>query len=298
MLNVRRTTQLTVTMLALAVGLATGHVAYAEGKRSADEIAKELSNPAGSLASLNFNLQYTTFKGDSPGADSQDASSMIFQPVLPFPVGDKGRNVIFRPAVPLLFNQPVVDATTGRFESADVNLGDIGFDLVYSGNEVTDKAQKKGYLWGFGGAGTLPTATNDDVGGDQWRVGPEVFGGLTRKWGVVGALVNHQWDVGGSNKANFSTTSAQYFYAYSLGQGWQIASGPTVSYDWEAASGSRWTIPLGIGIANTTKIGSTPWKFALQAQYHVAQADRFGPEWLLKFTMTPVVKNRLAGLFK
>ena len=80
-------------------------------------------------------------------------------------MGDKGRNVIFRPAVPLLFDQPVFDAARGDFDRADVNFGDIGFDLVYSGNEVTDKEQKKGYLWGFGAAGTLPTATDDDVGG-------------------------------------------------------------------------------------------------------------------------------------
>ena len=42
------------------------------GKKSADEIAKELANPAGSLASLNFNLQYTEFTGDLRGADDQE----------------------------------------------------------------------------------------------------------------------------------------------------------------------------------------------------------------------------------
>lgn len=283
-----------VALLALLLTAA----AHGEEERSEDDLAKELSNPAGSLASLNFNLQYTTFDGNLPGAGGQDAWSGIFQPTLPFPVGDKGRRIIFRPAIPLLFDQPVFDARSGGFRDADTDLGDAGFDLVYAGNEVTDKAQGKGYLWGIGAAGTLPTATGNDVAGDQWRFGPEVFGGITRKWGLVGALANHQWNVAGSNDSNFSTTTVQYFYAYGLGKGWQITSSPIVTYDWEATSGNRWTVPLGIGLAKTTKIGSTPWKFNLQVQYHVAQSDRFGPEWLLKFTATPVVKNALAGLFK
>ncbi len=87
----------------LALAMVCGSVPAAQGEassaaapseqagQSADEIAKELSNPAGSLASLNFNLQYQTFKGDLPDADDQDSWSMIFQPTLPFPVGDQGR---------------------------------------------------------------------------------------------------------------------------------------------------------------------------------------------------------------
>jgi len=82
----------------LSLVLGTG-IAWAEtAAKSADEVAKELANPAGSLASLNFNLQYQTYKGDLPRADDQDSWSLVFQPVLPFPVGDQGRRVIFRPA--------------------------------------------------------------------------------------------------------------------------------------------------------------------------------------------------------
>ena len=213
--------------LALAFGSA---VALAdEPAKSADEIAKELSNPAGSLASLNLSLQYQTFKGDLPGADDQDSWSMIFQPGLPFPVGDKGRNILFRPAVPVLFDQPVFKADKGTFDDANVALGDIGFDLVYAGNEMQTK--KTGFLWGFGAAGTLPTATDSDVAGKQWRLGPELFGGVIREWGLVGALVSNQWDLGGWDDTSYSAMTAQYFYAIGLGSGWQIASSPVITYD-------------------------------------------------------------------
>jgi len=221
--------------LALMLGW-NGAVAAAQEK-SADEVAKELSNPAGSLASLSNNIEYTTFKGDLPGADSQDAWSYTFQPVLPFPVGDKGRRVIFRPLISVPVDQPVFEADKGKFDDLNVNLGDTTFDLVYAGTEMTDKVNKKGYLWGIGVAGTVPTATNNALGGDQWRLGPEMFGGIIRHWGLVGILVRNQWNLGGgdggpgSNDQDFSATTAQYFYAYGLGKGWQIAASPVITYE-------------------------------------------------------------------
>ena len=45
---------------------------------SADDIARELSNPNTVLGSLNFNLDYKTFKGDLPGASEQSAFSLTF----------------------------------------------------------------------------------------------------------------------------------------------------------------------------------------------------------------------------
>ena len=278
-----------VLVMSLALMLGWKGTVAATQEKSADEVAKELSNPAGSLASLSNNIEYTTFKGDLPGAGDQNAWTYTFQPILPFPVGDKGRRIIFRPLVPVPLNQPVFKVNKGKFEDADVNLGDITFDLAYAGTEMKDKHD--GYLWGIGVAGTLPTATDDDLGGDQWRLGPEVFGGIIRKWGLVGVLVSNQWDVGGSNDDSFSTTTSQYFYAYGLGQGWQITASPVVTYDWKADSDEAWTVPVGIGVAKTTKIGEQPWKFQAQVQYYVEQPDAFGPEWLLKFSFTPVIKN-------
>ena len=275
----------------------TANNVLAEEKKSADQIAKELANPAGSLASLNINFQYTEFTGDLPNSDDQSSTSIVFQPTLPFPVGDKGRKFIFRPAVSLLFDQPLFDPGKLDFDSADVNLADIGFDLVYAGTEITDKKNKKGLLWGVGLAGTLPTATDDDIGGEQWRFGPEVFGGILRKWGLVGALVSNQWNVGGSNDEAYSALTAQYFYAYALGGGWQIVASPVASYNWHADSDEALTLPLGFGVAKTTKIGDQPWKFQLQVQKFVVQPDAFGPDWLVKFTVTPVIKNPFIGLF-
>jgi hypothetical protein len=187
------------------------------------------------------------------------------------------------------FDQPVFDPYKADFDDADIALADTTFDLVYAGTTMRTKTD--GFLWGVGLAGTLPTATDSDLQGDQWRFGPEAFGGIIKKWGLIGALVSHQWDTGGSNDVSYSTTAMQYFYAYSLGGGWQISASPVASYDWKADGDEALTLPIGFGVAKTTMIGEQPWKFQFQVHKFVVQPDAFGPDWLVKLTVTPVIKN-------
>ena len=97
-------------------------------------------------------------------------------------------------------------------------------------------------------------------------------------------------DVAGSG-ADTRLSSLQCFYFLSLGDGWQVGAGPTATYDWNAASGNRWNVPVGLGIAKTAKIGGLTVKFNVEADYSVVRQDNFGPEWLFKFTITPVIAN-------
>lgn len=262
---------------------------------SADEAAKQLANPAGSLASLANNFSYRTFTGDLPGAGSQNAWTYTFQPVLPFPVGEKGRNIIFRPAFTLVSDLPVYNAAEESFSSLSTNLNDITFDLVYAGNTMKD--DHTGYLWGMGLAGTIPVATNSALGGEQWRFGPELFGGVIRKWGVFGALVNNQWNLGGgggepgSNDVPYSNMTAQYFYGITLGNGWQILSAPVIAYDWTASGEEALSLPLGTGIARTQKIGGITWRFQVEVWKYVVQPESFGSDWFFSIDIRPVIQN-------
>ncbi len=261
--------------------------------QSVEELAKELSNPATPLASINNVFEFFTFKGDQPGADSQTSFTYSFQPSIPFPL-DNGKLLIFRPLIPVLLDEPVFNPARNDFDSKGVDLGDISFDLAYGGTKdmAYDNIEGEiGFVSLFGIFGSLPTATDDAVGSQQWRLGPEVTLGVIKKWGVAGFLAVHSWDVGGSNDEDFSTTTIEYFYAYGLGGGWQIAAGPTIEADWEANSSETWTVPIGIGIEKTTLIGNTPWNFALEAHYYVEQPDSFGPEFLFIFQVTPVIAN-------
>jgi hypothetical protein len=250
---------------------------------SAAEMAKKLANPTLAIGQMTSSFITSQYRGTLPDSVNQDSLLYRFQPVLPFPTGD-GKSFLLRPSINVLFDQPVFNPTTNSFEEQSIELGDLPFDFVYGGTG------ESGLLLSYGIAGSIPTATSDKVGSDQWTLGPEILLGQTFSWGVVGLLANHQWDVAGSNDADTSITAGQYFYGVNLGGGLFLASGPGFSYNHNATSGNKFTFPLGIGVNKTTKIGNRVWKFAFEYFYYLESPDVFGPQHQLKFSITPVVE--------
>ncbi|MEH6651844.1 MAG: hypothetical protein V7707_17625 [Motiliproteus sp.] len=273
-----------ITKIALlGCTLASSLTIAKEGSKSADEIAKELANPNTALASLNFKLQYRTFKGDLAQADDQQSTMVLFQPSLPFPRED-GSKVIFRPAIPILTDQPVLGA--GGFTD-EGGLGDITFDLVYAPKAAP------GALRAYGLFGTLPTG-NEDVGqGESTALGPDFLYGQMTSENVFGVLGFHQWDIAGD--VDISQSNAQIIAVFLPGGGWSYASSPTISYDWK---GEEWTVPLNFNFGKTLVLGSRPWKFGLEFNYYLEQPDAFGPEWMVSFSISPVVDNVIANWFR
>ena len=249
---------------------------------SAAEVAAALSNPNTTLGTMNFQFDYLGYDGDISGAGSADAQRLLFQPSLPYPLSDTS-NFFLRPAVPIIFSQDV-PRPQGGFTSEGVDLGDIGFDAAYG------KTLPSGLILIGGVAGTIPTATEDALGLDQWLLGPEAGFAVMRPWGVVGAIVSHQWDVAGEDDFDTSITGGQYFYAFNIGGGWQINSGPTFSYNHKASSGNKWTVPVAIGFSKTTLLSGRPWKFGVQYWHYVESPDQFGPDFQLRFSVSPVVE--------
>jgi len=252
---------------------------------SASELAAELSNPNTSVASLTFKFQYRRFEGDLPRADDQSGTMLLFQPSLPF-VLDSGDKVLWRPAVPVFFDQPVFDANSGYFDG-EAGLGDIAFDLAYAPKTAP------GSLFAFGLITSLPTAS-DGLGTDRWTLGPEVLiGKMTPKY-LIGLFPNHQWDIGGSGNADINLTTIQAFYTYLPGGGWNVGSAPIMSYDWES---EQWTLPLNVNAGKTVFFNGRPWKLSVELNYYVDQPDAFGPEWMLGLNIAPVVRNGMASWF-
>lgn len=259
-----------------------GADSQAKNARSAEDVANELANPNTSLGFLAFQLDYITYDGDLPDADDQDAWRFNFQPSGPYPIA-KGVNFFLRPLIPIILDQPVFDVEEGDFENKGVDLGDISFDAAV-GKSFSSGLQLIG-----GVVGTTPTATDDDLGLDQWLLGPEAFVGWKFKWGFLGALVSHQWDIAGEDDYSTSITSGQYFYTINLKNAWQIQAQPTWSYNHEADSDNKLTFPLGIGASKTIIVGKTPWKFSLQYWNYIESPDAFGPEHQIRFQVAPVV---------
>ena len=252
------------------------------GSPSVTEIAAALSDPNTTLGSMNFQFDYVQYEGDIPGADNAEAMRMTFQPSLPYSLNDT-TNLFVRPAVPVIFSQDVPDPR-GGFESEGVELGDIGFDALLG------KSLAGGVVVLGGVTGTLPTATDDALGRDQWLLGPAAAAAIVRPWGVLGVLATHQWDVAGEDDFDTSITSGQYFYAFNLGKGRQINGSPLFSYNHEASSDNKWSFPLAIGYSQTVLIKGRPWKFGIQYWHYIESPDLFGPDYQIRLSVSPVVK--------
>ena len=80
----------TIWLAGWALALAASGGA-AQEEQSNEELARELANPNTTLGTLNFNFDYTSYKGELPGADGQESYRVSFQPVLPYPLAPGNR---------------------------------------------------------------------------------------------------------------------------------------------------------------------------------------------------------------
>jgi hypothetical protein len=265
-----------VTCLAVVTAYVVPHIASAQeaGRQNADEVARKLSNPAAANWSMTSNFDFILHGGSVGSASDQTSFSYLFQPALPKKLSS-GANILFRPAIPIFISQTFPGSNGFSTESG---LGDIAFDLAYGKTNP-----ESGILYFVGMVGTIPTNTVDLV--KLWSFGPELALGLIKKWGVVGALMSQQWDVDNAPEKR-NILSGQYFYAFSLGGGWQLAAGPTYSYNWES---EQLTLPIGTGIAKTIFLGSTPLKLSTQVWYFVEKPDAFGSDFQFRLSIAPVI---------
>ncbi|MEW6998439.1 hypothetical protein AADZ86_12140 [Colwelliaceae bacterium BS250] len=254
---------------------------------AADKAAKELANPNTALASLNFKFQYSTFEGDLPNADDQTRQMVLFQPSMPFPRED-GSKILFRPAVPMFLQQPVLGGAEGWNDES--GLGDISFDLAYAPKSEAGSLRAYGFIM------SLPTGTDEITGlGESTTFGPEMLIAQLTADSIFGMFPNHQWDVAGDIDVNRS--SSQFFAILLPGGGWSYGMSPIVSYDWNAKSGQEWTVPVNFTVSKTVILSGRPWKIGFELNYYVEKPDEFGPEYMIGINITPVVENSLTSWF-
>lgn len=248
-----------------------------EQKKSLDEIAKEMSNPTLPLFNLSMFYDYQQMTGNLQGASDQTVNLFGIQPPLPFPMKN-GKNLLIRPLLSFNFAAPVYG--TNGFESAGgIQFGDLPLDILFA---VTNK--KTGFMFGYGAIANIPTASTDKLRG-EWRLGPSVLLGSIKKYVFV-LVANTSFQLSGDNKQ--AVMGGQYVFAAPLGNGWQFVASPPYSYNWETGD---LTLPIGGGPFRTVMMGDTPVKIGVQFNYYVAQPDPFGPEWGIRFNITPSLKR-------
>ncbi|MBW2162127.1 MAG: hypothetical protein JRH14_19550 [Deltaproteobacteria bacterium] len=248
-----------------------------KGKTSKSSLASKLANPSAPVMALQSFLDVKQNGGSASGAH-RASFQYEFQPAIPFPT--KRGNVIFRPAIPIQFGEPYVNAA-GTIDTA-VAFGNISLDTLYG------KTLKDGLMI-MGGFNTLfPSNSKPELRAD-WAIGPEaVLGYASPKTGnVFGMLGQFTWSL--PTRAEGQSVALQYFYAVNVGDGWQIAAQPVMTYSRES---KVLRFPLGIGLVKVAALGhkNFPVKLGVQVWAYTPPPDASGPEWTIRFTIAPVVK--------
>ena len=90
-------------------------------------------------------------------------------------------------------------------------------------------------------------------------------------------------------------TNLQYLYYYSLNDTTSIGAAPNIIVNWEAKSGDRFTVPIGLGINRTFQFGKVPVRVGVEFLYNVIRPDTVGADWDLRVYFIPAMPSALFG---
>jgi len=246
----------------LFAAVATGP---ARAELSKEDLAKLAQNPVAKLISVPF--QNNTDFNYGPEKGTQNILNI--QPVIPLTLSDDW-NLITRTIFPLI-RQPEL----GPLQDSTFGLGETQFSAFLSPSEASS-----GWIWCVGFIAQLPTHTDDELGNDNWGLGPRAVALRMKKgspW-VYGVLINNLWSLGTGGDPSYNNGLIQPFVNYNLPGGTYLTSSPIITADWNADSDDRWTVPLGGGIGRIFHFGRLPVNAQISGYYNVVTPD-YGADW-------------------
>jgi hypothetical protein len=245
------------------------------GGQSEDELAAKLANPLAAMISLPFQNNFDW--GGGPNGDGFQWK-MNVQPVIPMSLNDDW-NLIVRTIIPVI-SQNDIAGTPENPSGSQTGLGDIVASAWLSPVEPT----AGGWIWGVGLASLIPTGTdsNNFLGGNQWGLGPTAVALKQKGALTIGGLVNHLWNVGGTDgRPEVNATFIQPFINYIPGGGWTFGLNSETTYDWDAG---QFTIPINVFVNKMVKLGETHGQLQFGGRYYADKGD-LGPNWGLRASL-------------
>jgi hypothetical protein len=261
-----------VAVLGMAILWSSQSLAQSATPISNTERSKESENPVSRIITLP--LRYEAEFNDGAYDATKDTFE-IDQAIVPFRLTDDW-TLITRTKLPAEVLPP---KDLGEHWTSGLSNGYTTFFL--------SPEHGQGFYWGVGPVLYYP-ATSTTLGVDEWGSGPSVaFIKKDESPWVFGAVVNNIWSFGSPADSSDKTNSLLLnpFISYHFGDGWSLGSSPDITANW-IASGGKWTVPIGGGIAKTTRLGAQSVKLAFDTYYNAVRPDADKDTWLLKTTLT------------
>ena len=260
--------KLTRLITLLSCSLSAFQIPALHAEEEGPNLAKKLANPVASLISVPFQANWDF------GIGINDATrfTLNVQPVIPLELND-GLNLIIRTIL------PVIDAESPAPGIDDVSgLGDTVQSFF-----ISPKEPLCGWILAAGPVALWPTATDSQLGAEQWGVGPTALAlKQTGPW-TYGLLANHLWSYAGDeDRDEVNATFIQPFVSYITKAKTTFTVNAESTYDWEH---EQWNVPLNFIVSQLFQIGNQPVQAFIGGRYY-AEAPQGGPEWGLRAGIT------------
>jgi hypothetical protein len=264
-----------------------------ELKAEQEQIVKASQNPVGNIAIIPFQNNFNY--GAGPYNRLQYVLNL--QPVVPIMI-NPNLNVIARTIIPFIeqpsFAPPsVCNSPLGC--GSTTGIGDIVEQLFFA-----PKTKPGALIWGVGPQFSFPSATDPNLGSGKYGAGPAAVALIMPGRFVMGVLTTQLWSFAsnGTRHPDVSSFLVQPFINYNLpGSGlWAINSGPSITANWNAPPGQRWTIPLGGGVSKTFKLGDQLMQLGLSYFTNVKKPT-YAPQTTLRLQWSllfPIKRGRPA----
>ena len=233
-----------------------------------EDLQKASQNPIADLVSVPFQSN-TNFNA---GPFNRTQEVLNIQPVVPMHLNEDW-NVISRTIIPVVSQpDPLINSSTN-------GIGDITQSLFLS------PKNPGALIWGVGPVFTVPSASDPILGTGKVLFGPTAVFLMTPGHWVLGVLLNNQWSVGGNPlRPAVNTGLAQPFVNYNMEKGWYLTTSPIITVNWLAASGEKWTVPVGGGFGRVFKVGDQPVNAQIAAYYNAVRPTG-ASDWQLRTTV-------------
>lgn len=248
-------------LLSYAESAATESAPAAAGNAAAGNAAAQANNPLANMKALNFQNYYIGELTES----SEDANQFLVRYAQP--VRFLEYDWLVRATLPV--NTYPIKSDGGH----DTGIGD--FNIFAAALIETDDPAVS---FGFGPQLTLPTASEDLLGSEQWSAGfANVYFNARSPRLQYGYLLTWQASFAGEDDRDDVNLGAwQPFVFYQLGGGHYLRSTGVWAYNLE---NDDYTIPLGLGYGRAIKKGNTVFNLFIEPQISVADEGAGWADW-------------------